>query len=122
VQGVCRLEPAQEESAAVAADPAAALQEWRRAFRQHGRGVDSILAGAAHHRQFVGDDDDELVSQVVPAEALARYQAYRELALQYGFGRDNPAVFLMHHVYASSLRGFLDHNPMCRYIEQDTAF
>jgi hypothetical protein len=84
--------------------------------------VDSILAGAAHHRQFVGDDDDELVSQVVPPEALERYQAYRELALQYGFGRDNPAVFLVHHIYPSSLRGFLDHNPMCRYIEQDIAF
>lgn len=72
--------------------------------------VDSIiLAGAADHRQYPREEDDNRFFQLVQDH---EYETYRSLAREEGFSFENPSTFFIQHAYATNTKSLTLKTPL----------
>ena len=76
--------------------------EWRVKFLRYPVNT-TILAGAADHRQYPNEEQDEIIHAVQDHE----YETYKSLAKSEGFSLENPTTFFIQHVYPSKLAALL---------------
>ncbi len=90
--------PAIVVEGAICADPLPSKEQWKAAIAAQNIGV--ILAGAADHRQYPDSKEDRIVEILNDQE----FEEYKKMAKSKGYALENPSLFFIQHVYASTVK------------------